>query len=171
MWLRRIGLVGIVWSAGCGDGRVVGGLDASAIDATPEAADLPDAAETVSFKDHVHPLIAASCTEANCHDMGRTMNHWSDFTTPASTHQRWVNNVGFDFCVDVPSNGIYTQRVIVVPGDPDASYLMMKLRPPTTASCQDPTHHRQMPPEPRSPLPPQSIETIATWIREGARQN
>jgi hypothetical protein len=99
------------------------------------------------------------------------VNHWSDYTTAETTHMRWVNGFGFDFCVDVPTNGLFTQRTTVVPGDPDASYLVLKIAPPTDAPCQDPTHHRRMPPEPREALSPDSIATIVTWIREGARYN
>src|SRR5262245_20975780 len=158
--------VAVIAVSACSGGRSAVVSDAAVEQASPDAP-----SDGVSFATAVYPIIAASCIDANCHDGSRQMNHWSDFTTAASTYQRWVNGPGFDFCVDVPTNGVYTSRVQVVPGDPDASYLVMKLAPPTTAPCQDPTHHRQMPAEPRPPLPAASIETIVTWIREGARQN
>ncbi|MEP6653203.1 MAG: hypothetical protein ABJA82_07575 [Myxococcales bacterium] len=103
--------------------------------------------------------------------MSRTMNHFEDFSTAKSVYVRWVNGQGFDFCVDVPANGLFTTRTIVVPGDPDGSFLIAKIAPPTDAPCQDPTHHRQMPPPPRPGLSGAAVERIATWIREGALQN
>ena len=103
--------------------------------------------------------------------MGSTTNHWTDYTTADKTYTRWVNGPGFDFCIDSTTVGIYAQRVIVVPGDPGASYLVTKIAPPTDAPCQDPTHHRRMPPDPREPLPQSAIDTIVRWISEGALQN
>jgi len=133
------------------------------------AADQPDGG--VSFLNDVYPIVAASCALAGCHDMGTTTNHWTDYTTPEATYSRWVNGPGFDFCVDQPSDGIYTSRVIVVPGDPMSSYLLLKIAPPTEAPCQDPTHHRRMPPAPMDPLPPAAIDTIIQWVNDGALAN
>ena len=130
----------------------------------------PDHAQgTVSFVYDVYPIIAASCALAGCHDMGITMNHWTDYTTAEKTQMRWVNGPGFDFCVDGPAP--YETRIVVVPGDPAASYLIRKIAPPTEAPCQDPTHHRRMPPDPLAPLSADAIEKIAQWIREGAWLN
>jgi len=123
----------------------------------------------VSFANDVHPIVASWCAVSGCHDTGTTQNHVTNFSTPESTYNRWVNAPGFDFCTDEP--GVYVQRTIVVPGDPDASYLVWKITSTTTEPCQDPTHSRRMPPAPREPLAPASIETIVTWIREGALQN
>jgi len=127
-------------------------------------------AGTVSFTRDVYPTIAASCAVTGCHDMGITMNHWTDYTTAEKTYTRWVNGPGFDFCVDGPV-GQFQMRVIVVPGDPDGSYLITKIAPPTDAPCQDPTHHRRMPPDPLEPLSAEAIATIVQWISEGALQN
>ena len=98
--------------------------------------------------------IAASCAVSGCHDMGITSNHWTDYTTADKTHTRWVNGPGFDFCIDGRRWASTRQRVIVVPGDPAGSYLVTKIAPPTDAPCQDPTHHRRMPPAPLEPLTP-----------------
>ena len=126
---------------------------------------------TVSFVNDVYPTISATCALTGCHDMAITTNHWSDYTTAEKTYMRWVNGPGFDFCIDAPVTGQFAQRIIVVPGDPVASYLMLKIAPPTDAPCQDPTHHRRMPPDPREPLTTASIDAIRTWIAEGALQN
>ena len=125
----------------------------------------------VSFVNDVYPIVAASCALAGCHDMGITTNHWTDYTTPESTYQRWVNGPGFDFCSDLPSNGAYEPRIIVIPGDPINSYLLLKIAPPTEEPCRDPTHHRRMPPAPMDPLPPAAIDTIISWVKQGALAN
>jgi hypothetical protein len=122
----------------------------------------------VGFANDVYPIVSASCALTGCHDMALNKNHWTDYTTAERTYVRWVNGPGFDFCTDHPP---YVQRVIVVPGDPVASYLMLKIEPPTDAPCQDPTHHRRMPPDPGEALAAASIEMIRTWIAEGALQN
>lgn len=41
----------------------------------------------------------------------------------------------------------------------------------TDEPCQDPTHHRRMPPDPMAPLSAESIGKIVQWIREGALLN
>jgi len=128
-----------------------------------------DRQTTVSFVNDVYPIIAASCALVGCHDMGTVTNHSTDYTTPEKTHSRWVNGPGFDFCTDGPD--LFVQRVVVVPGDPDASYLVTKIAPPTDEPCQDPTHHRRMPPDPMAPLSAESIGKIVQWIREGALLN
>lgn len=145
-------------------------LGATSCSSSGGAAAILDAG-AISFVADVYPAIAANCLEAGCHDMSRTMNHFEDFSTAKSVYERWVNGPGFDFCVDVPADGILTMRTIVVPGDPDGSFLITKIAPPTDAPCQDPTHHRQMPPAPRPRLSGAAVERIATWIREGALQN
>jgi hypothetical protein len=128
-----------------------------------------DQQTTVSFVNDVYPIVAASCALVGCHDMSIVTNHWTDYTTAEKTHVRWVNGPGFDFCTDGPEP--FVQRVAVVPGDPDASYLVTKIAPPTDEPCQDPTHHRRMPPDPLAPLSAESIGKVVQWIREGALLN
>jgi hypothetical protein len=53
------------------------------------------------------------------------------------------------------------------PAIPDGSYLITKIAPPTDAPCQDPTHHRRMPPDPLAPLSAEAIATVVQWISEG----
>jgi hypothetical protein len=139
--------------------------DSGSVDVPPA-----DGPGTVSFVNDVYPIVAASCAVTGCHDMGITMNHWTDYTTAEKTYMRWVNGPGFDFCVDGPV-GQFQMRTIVMPGDPDGSYLVTKIAPPTEEPCQDPTHHRRMPPDPREPLSAEAIATIVQWISEGALQN
>ena len=127
---------------------------------------------SVSFANDVYPIVVASCAVSQCHDTGITTNHWTNFSTAQSTYMRWVNGPGFDFCIDEkPINGLFVPRTIVVPGDPEASFLMWKIAPLTEEPCQDPTHSRRMPPAPRPSLPAAQIALIETWIREGALQN
>jgi hypothetical protein len=126
----------------------------------------------VSFVNDVYPIVAASCAVAGCHVTADVMTHWTDYTSAEKTYMRWVNGPGFDFCTDESRmTGGYTARTIVVPGDPDGSYLVLKIAPPNDSPCQDPTHHRRMPPDPMAALSAESIATIVAWIREGALQN
>jgi hypothetical protein len=167
-------LSGLVAASGCSGGSGAAAPrddgDAGTLPLDGGSADQP-ATGGVSFVRDVYPTIAASCAVAGCHDMGITANHWTDYTTAEKTYTRWVNGPGFDFCIDGTTTGIYAPRVIVVPGDPAGSYLVTKIEPPTDAPCQDPTHHRRMPPAPLEPLTPESIDTIVRWISEGALQN
>ncbi len=167
-------LSGLLAASGCSGGSGAAaprdGGDAGRLRLDAGSADQPPTGG-VSFVRDVYPTIAASCAVAGCHDMAITTNHWTDYTTAEKTYTRWVNGPGFDFCIDDTTMGIYASRVLVVPGDPAASYLVTKIAPPTDAPCQDPTHHRRMPPAPREPLTQASIDTIVRWISEGALQN
>ena len=167
MGTAAISKVGPLTAALCGAVVTFGCSGGGGQAAMPDGGD----AGGVSFVNDVYPIIAASCAVSGCHDMGITTNHWTDYTTADKTYTRWVNGPGFDFCIDDTTTGIYAPRVIVVPGDPGASYLVTKIAPPTDAPCQDPTHHRRMPPDPREPLPQSAIDTIVRWISEGALQN
>jgi hypothetical protein len=160
--LRAIGFAAVA-AAGCSSGGGLplahdGGADGSFEQQT-----------TVSFVNDVYPIVAASCALVGCHELGTVTNHMTDYTTAEKTHARWVNGPGFDFCTDGPD--LFVQRVIVVPGDPDASYLVTKIAPSTDVPCQDPTHHRRMPPDPLAPLGAEAIAKIVQWIREGALLN
>lgn len=126
----------------------------------------------VSFANDVYPIVASSCALVGCHDTGTTRNHATGYSTADSTYMRWVNGPGFDFCAEETlTTGLYVQRTIVIPGNPDGSYLVWKIAPTTDEPCQDPTHSRRMPPAPAPPLAPAQIETIVAWIREGAPEN
>ncbi|MEM6997083.1 MAG: hypothetical protein AAF721_41650 [Myxococcota bacterium] len=65
-----------------------------------------------------------------------------------------------DALVDVPSQS--TDFTLVVPGDPDASYLLCKLDP----SCPD--INGAVMPSGADPLPPEELTAIRQWIAGGA---
>lgn len=163
---------GVVAAFGCSAGGSTGAISdaADAGDPLADSGQWDQHGAGISFATDVYPIVASSCALSGCHDTSTNQNHWTDFSTPARTYMRWVNGLGFDFCTDdttVP----FVQRPIVAPGDPEASYVVMKIAPRTDEPCQDPTHSRRMPPSPRPPLAPAQIETIITWIGEGAAQN
>ncbi len=122
----------------------------------------------ISFAKEVFPIVARSCAIAGCHDTPTLQNHWSNFSTTAYTYQRWVNGPGTDFCVDPPE--AFLQRTIVIPGDPEGSFVVMKIRSTREELCQS-NHYPRMPPPQFPALAPAEIQTIASWIREGARDN
>jgi hypothetical protein len=123
-------------------------------------------AGTVSFAADVFPIVAASCALADCHATGTTLNHLTDFSTAASTYRRWVNGPGFDFCPEV-SSGLFVTKTIVVPGDPEGSYLVEKITSTREDLCRD-GHHPRMPPPPWPALSAAQIALVSTWIRQGA---
>src|SRR5688500_16821778 len=127
---RWIGwLTAAAWAAGCG----------------PGAADASDSS-AVQFDRDVYPIVSARCAIAGCHVTGTTTNHFTDFSTADSTYVRWVNAPGFDFCSE-PDGGIFVQRTIVVPGDPEQSYLVALITSTRVEPCPQ-LHNPRMPPPP-----------------------
>jgi len=155
----RAVLVLLVLAIGCqpsvappGDSGA-GGLDAGR-DAGPPPVDAaePDAPPTpeedagpatVSFAADVAPVIRSSCGGTGCHNVSNPYR----FLTTSRTG-----------CTSV------TERRWVVPGDPDASYVVRKLEG-TSGICG-----LRMP-RLRTPLTAEEIGRIRTWIAEGARNN
>ena len=128
-------------------------------------------ASGVSFARDIHPTVRSTCAVGGCHELSATSNHFTDFTTPASTYTRWVNQPAFDFCVDEGAgNGGFVQRTIVVPGHPEDSVLIEKISSTRVEPCNA-MHHPRMPPPPRPPLTPEQIATWTRWVFEGALQN
>jgi hypothetical protein len=145
-----------------GGGSQDGGGEGGGIDAA-----LPDADDVgVRFARDIFPIVRDRCATPTCHGTSTLQNHWTDFSTAASTHTRWVNGIGFDFCAE-PEAGIYVQRVLVIPGVPEQSFLVEKLASTREEPCRD-AHHPRMPPPPMPPLASDQITSIVTWIREGA---
>jgi hypothetical protein len=137
-------------------------------------ADAGVSASGVSFSREIFPIVqAAGCGSAACHsDKQRPTTHFTDYTTPATTYDGWLNGASFNHCpADGSDGGISVPplgRGRVVPGDPDASFLVQKLREPREM-CG--AFYGRMPPAPRPRLAPADIELIRRWILEGARDN
>lgn len=109
----------------------------------------PNPQATVSYASDVRPILSANgCLTAGCH--GSTLSGSSfDLRTYESS---------FSAGVQARDRGVCP----IVPGDPDGSYLMQKLRDPPVGGRM---------PLLRDPLSDAELETIATWIREGAPDN
>ncbi len=105
----------------------------------------------------VQVVLRADCSP--CHDP----NNMNDRTV-VRQYDRIVNQL----------SGRYP---LVVPGDPEASFLYAKVNNETNAYCarQMPTGRdcgRVMPPGPtRRPLEPEEVELIRSWIEAGALEN
>ena len=97
--------------------------------------------ESLSFAEDIYPLLAR-CT--SCHGLEPTL---SEGPTAA-----------YDALVDVESS--LEGHTYVVPGEPDASYLLEKIK------AEDPGNRM---PRGGEPLPPESVELVEEWIIEGAR--
>lgn len=107
---------------------------------------------TVSFANDVQPIFTTNCALAGCHNA-------------ASAQQGLVLEAGsaFSNIVNVPSSE-QPSVFRVSPGDADASYLVRKIR-----GTSGITGGRM--PLNRTPLSAAQIDTIATWINEGATDN
>ena len=95
--------------------------------------------------------ITRSCVFSSCH------------SGAAAAEGLDLKNGAFDHLVNVKSMEV-PSKMRVVPGDPDASYLMEKL---TSAK---PTVGDRMPPN-SDPLPDEEIEMFREWIAGGALNN
>ncbi len=110
-----------------------------------------DGVATVSYVNDVVPLlIETKCLTTACHG-GVVPSSRFDLRTYASS---------FIAGDDARRIGVCE----IVPGDPERSFLIEKLR------SMDPRVGLQMPLE-RDPLTEEEITIIETWIREGAQDN
>ena len=125
----------------------------------------PDAGG-VRFTSDIFPTVLSTCAVAGCHDMATQMNHYANFSTAPLTFNRWVNGPGVDFCV--PSG--FVQKIVVVPGRPQDSFLIEKISSTREELCTA-NHYPRMPPPPRPSLSAAQIELWSRWISEGAAQN
>jgi hypothetical protein len=80
-----------------------------------------------------------------------------DLSTPDLIYENWVGKKGLDHCSNRPATR-------VVPGDPDGSFVMTKIRA-QGAICSLGT---RMPPPPADRLSACEIDAIAAWIAAGA---
>jgi hypothetical protein len=105
---------------------------------------------TVSYANDIVPLFqAAGCLTAGCHG-GSLPSSGYDLRSYASTFVPGDEAESFGLCP-------------IVPGNPDGSYMIEKLRPSPRTGARMPLLG--------TPLTTQQIELVATWIREGAANN
>ena len=103
----------------------------------------------------VAAIVIPNCAVAGCHD-AVSKTHNQDLSTMDKIISNWVNVPGFDHCT-----GLDTPRV--VPGDPDASLVIMKIE--GIAVC---LQSNRMPLPPRPALSAEQIDVIVAWIAAGA---
>ena len=165
----------LTWIAGCSPSGFSPGNDVSPNDGAAVSLDgaenadsgsQPDA-EGVRFANAIFPVVSSTCAVAGCHDMATQMNHYASFSTAPLTYARWVNGPGVDFCV--PS-GLFVQKIVVVPGRPQDSFLIEKISSTREELCTA-NHYPRMPPPPRPMLSAAQIELWSRWISEGATEN
>ncbi len=118
------------------------------VDACVTGAPGPTAA-TVSYANDIRPLFSSNgCLSSGCHG-------------GASASGYDLRNYGASFVPGEQARAL--GFCAIVPGDPDASYLVQKVLP-------NPPRGARMP-FLREALGDAEIETIRTWIREGAADN
>lgn len=119
---------------------------------TKPAADGADEKQVSLFTSQVEPLLKTSC--ATCHLTGQEAGAMA-----------LVPGKAYAALVDVPSAEM-PGLMRVKPGDPDASYLVMKLE---GTHLEHGGSGAQMP-FGAAPLTPEQIAPIRQWISEGAKQ-
>lgn len=112
-----------------------------------ESSDPADAPPT--FTEVHERVLQVSCVFSTCHKGG---------PSPAGDLSLERDEAHASL-VDVPSS-VVADRIRVVPGDPEASYVLEKL----TAAM--PADGDPMPPD--APLEPERIELVRAWIEAGA---
>ena len=109
----------------------------------------------VSFATQIQPIFTSTCTGAQCHDA----------TQPASGLQLTAG-VAYGALVGISANEApCTSYKLVVPGQPDQSYLVFKLQ--GTGACSSGS---QMP-KGMPALAPAQIQLFRDWIANGAPNN
>lgn len=103
--------------------------------------------ENISYADKVQPIFNTSCGGSGCHTGGGSANGVN-----LSGHSQAINSVGVNYGGNV-----------IIAGNANSSPLVDKIEP-------SPDHGSRMPLG-RSPLSNTQIETIRTWINEGAQNN
>lgn len=102
----------------------------------------PAALAPVSFSNDIQPIFNQNCT-ANCHNS-----------------QNAPNFGNLDLTTYVALMDTIAHAKEIVPGDPDASYLVQRIER-TVGLLMPPTE----------PLPPNDISLIRQWVAEGALDN
>ncbi len=134
-------------SGSAGSGGFVFDAGLSCVDAGQDRADAgacTPSRNSVSFSADVEPILSSGCSGEVCH--GTT--GWGDYAALTAYRSRE--------CCD--------GRPLVVPGDPDGSYLMHKLS--GHGMCTGVPM-----PKNASPLPPAQMQTLYDWICLGAPNN
>jgi hypothetical protein len=127
---------------------------------------------SVSFSRDVFPIVqqAGCASPVPCHSDTRSPTaHYSDYRTLEDTYVQWTTGTGFDHCSPDggPSISAPPPEPRLIPGNVD-SLLIRKL---TEMRDDCAPFYGRMPPPPRARLSPEQIDTIRTWIREGAQKN
>ncbi|MCB9637955.1 MAG: hypothetical protein H6727_03510 [Myxococcales bacterium] len=108
----------------------------------------------VSFSKCVQPILVSNCSGSGCHGA----EGFQLIQLEKDTHQSIVGGT------DGVSSGQNFPMKQIAPGDPDNSYLYLKI------SQEKPKVGARMPLD-RAPLYANQLEAIRTWIAEGAKNN
>ena len=147
MWIIPCTLL-LLWSGCSGDGSSLG------LDGTPpdENSDDPQPTETVTLSQLSAEIFTPRCATIGCHAGG----------APAGNQSLEADKIASEI-IGVPSDG-KPDETRIVPGDPDNSYLLKKLR------GVDGIFGAQMPLSGGS-LTEDEISRIAQWVEDGAKAN
>ncbi len=132
------------------------------------AAALPSGAGHVAFERDVLPIFIASCSFSACHGATGGTNNGVFLGSRASPNDAAAIRAAL---VDRPSSTA-PSFAYVTPFDPQASFLMRKLRGDFCGvdDCERGNCGERMP-RGSPALDPKSLSTVETWITQGASQN
>ncbi len=112
----------------------------------------------LSFSADIQPIFTRSCAQPDCHGGDPANAGEALLLEPANSYDQIVN---------VPARQVRSGKVMrVLPGQPDASYLLAKMR---NTQKNLGGHGSQMPRE--GDVPAEDLAKIARWIEDGAQRN
>jgi hypothetical protein len=125
----------------------------------------PEAPEDPSLAEDVAPLLTASCAFSSCHGGTTPPGFVRLGPAPRVSPSEVRANL-----VDQPAHAHPDLR-LVVPGDPDASFLMRKLEGRFEDLPCAPEDCGERMPQRNTPLRDWQIQTLRNWIARGAKDN
>src|SRR5262245_20291392 len=155
----RVALLALAcMAAGCAGGGG-GGNEGGGGGGPPSQGCTPPATTTVAFKDHVQPVFNRSCALVSCHIPGALGGDLD--LTPGHSYKQIVNHPSFE----------QPARKRVKPGDPEGSYLVMKMEGATGISGAPMPLNCPTPPPGGQCPGPDDLPAIKQWIVECATNN
>jgi hypothetical protein len=132
--------------AGCKGG---GYSEKQASGSVPSGAD-PAKTAAAAFKKDVQPIFTKNCAHPSCHGAAQ------------SAGMQLSPGLAYENIVNVHSSEV-PALMRIKPGEPDSSYLVMKIEGKQEVGAQMPLTG--------GPLPNKDIQTIRSWVEAGAKND
>jgi hypothetical protein len=115
-----------------------------------KAAADPKSTSVAKFSEDVQPIFTKKCAHPSCHGQAQ------------SAGMQLTKGMAYDNIVGVKSTE-EPQFDRIDPGQPDSSYMVMKLEGKQKVGAQMPLTG--------GPLPQKDVQTIRSWVKAGAKNN